>query len=182
MSDAIRRLSSREIYANRWMRVREDDIGYADGSTGVYTVVEKNDFAVVLPSADGGFWLVEQYRYPLGRREWEFPQGGWPPGRSGTPRELAAAELVEETGFTAGRWEHLGHLHAAPGYASNGFDVFLATELTPGPTHREPSEADMVHAFFTEDAVHAMIARGEFKDSNALAALMLLELHRRRPA
>lgn len=174
----IRTLGSREIFVNQWLRLREDDIAFADGSIGSYTVVEKTDFAVVVPFADDGFWLVEQFRYPLGRREWEFPQGGWPPGHNGTPEELATAELVEETGLTASRLEHLGRLNSAPGYASNQFDVFLATGLVPGEPRREPTEADMVHAWFAEGAVHDMIRRGEFGDSNSVAAIALLQLYR----
>lgn len=178
MAEDIRTLCSREIYANQWLRLREDDIEYADGSSGVYSVVEKHDFALVLPYSDAGFWLVEQFRYAVSRREWEFPQGGWPPGRTGTPEHLAAAELVEETGLLASRLEHLGRLNSAPGYASNAFDVFLATGLTGGKPQREATEADMIHAWFAEDEVHDMIRRGEFADSNSVAALTLLQLHR----
>jgi 8-oxo-dGTP pyrophosphatase MutT (NUDIX family) len=176
----IERLGSREVYSNPWLTLREDEIAYADGRRGVFAVVDKRDFALVLPYADRGFWLVQQYRYPLSRRAWEFPQGGWPAGRSGTATELARAELREETGLDAARFEHLGRLHSAPGYATNDFDVFLATGLTEGPPQREATEADMVHAFFAEDEVRQMIRSGEFADSNGVAALMLLDLHRSR--
>ena len=176
----IERLGSREIFRNAWLTLREDEIAYADGTRGLYTVVEKHDFALVLPYSGEGFWLVQQYRYALGRRAWEFPQGGWPAGRSGTPEQLAAAELREETGLRAERFEHLGRLDSAPGYASNAFDVFLATGLTEGEPNREASEADMVHAHFTETELRRMITDGEFRDSNSLAALTLLQLRGER--
>ena len=127
---------------------------------------------------DDGFWLVEQFRYPIGRREWEFPQGGWPAGHGGTPAELAAAELREETGLRAGELTHLGRLHAGVGFCSQGYDVFLATGLSPGPVEREDTEADMVHAWRPEADVRAMIRRGEFADAHSVAALALLDLHR----
>jgi len=114
----------------------------------------------------------------MGRREWEFPQGGWPAGHSGPPEALAAAELEEETGLRAARFEHLGRLNSAPGYATNSFDVYLATGLTAGEPRREASEADMVHAWFSEVELRELIARGEFRDSNGLAALALLLLRR----
>lgn len=172
MADIGRR-SSREVLRNQWLTVREDEIVYADGSPGSYTVVEKRDFVVVVPYTGNGFWLVEQYRYALGRRCWEFPQGGWPAGRSGTPAELAVAELAEETGLSADRYDHLGRLEAAPGYATNGFDVFLATGLHEGEPRREATEADMVHAFVTTSELDAMLGSGRFADSNCVAALAL---------
>ena len=39
----IRQLASREVYRNPWLRVREDEVEFPDGSTGSYAVVEKND-------------------------------------------------------------------------------------------------------------------------------------------
>jgi 8-oxo-dGTP pyrophosphatase MutT (NUDIX family) len=93
----VRALDSRVVYRNRWMSVREDRVEWADGSHGVYDVVDKADFALVVPRERTGFWLVEQYRYPLGRRAWEFPQGSWDPAAGpppGSPAELARAELA----------------------------------------------------------------------------------------
>jgi 8-oxo-dGTP pyrophosphatase MutT (NUDIX family) len=176
--DSIRQVSSREVYRSAWMSLREDEVEFPSGAKGIYSVIDKQDFVVVLPYADGGFWLVQQYRYPVGRREWEFPQGGWSSGHSGSPVELAAAELREETGFDAESLVHLGHLYAAYGFSSQGYDVFLATGLTPGPTDLEDTEIDMIHEWRAEDEVRAMIARGEFADAHSVAALTLLDLHR----
>jgi 8-oxo-dGTP pyrophosphatase MutT (NUDIX family) len=180
MTGSIRQVATREVYRTPWMSVREDDVVFPDGTTGTYSVVDKDDFVVVLPFADGGFWLVQQYRYPVGRREWEFPQGGWSAGASGTTEQLAVAELREETGLTAAKLTHLGRLFASLGFCSQAFDVFLAEELTAGPTQREASESDMVHEWREEATVRAMIGRGEFLDTHSVAALTLLDQYRDR--
>ncbi len=111
----MEKLSSRIVYRNPWMTVREDEIRHADGSPGIFGVVEKPDFALVLPRWRDGFWLVEQFRYPVGRRAWEFPQGSWGAGSSGGQAELARQELAEETGLRAAGLTHLGHLFEAYG-------------------------------------------------------------------
>ena len=49
----VRRVSSRIAYRNPWLTVREDDIEYPDGTTSIYGIVEKPDFALVLPRGDG---------------------------------------------------------------------------------------------------------------------------------
>jgi hypothetical protein len=61
----IRALNSRVVYENKWMTVREDDVIRADGSTGIFGVVEKPDFALVIPFDGHGFSVVEQYRHPV---------------------------------------------------------------------------------------------------------------------
>ncbi|EUA38871.1 putative nTP pyrophosphohydrolase [Mycobacterium avium subsp. avium 2285 (R)] len=77
----IERLASREIYRNPWMVLREDDIRRPDGSAGIYSVVDKPSYALVMPYDGRRFGLVEQFRYPIGERRWEFPRAplrSWP--------------------------------------------------------------------------------------------------------
>lgn len=174
----MRTTSSREVYRNPWVRVREDRIQYDDGSTGIYGVVEKSDFALVLPAERDGFWLVEQFRYPVARRCWEFPQGTWGAGRTGTADELARAELAEETGLRAGTLRHLGRLDLAPGLSTQRCDVYLAGDLVPGPTDREVTEQDMRVGFVTEAELRDMIRDGRFSDGPSVAAYGLLLLDR----
>ena len=178
----IRRLASREVYRTPWMTVREDEVEFPSGLRGTYSVVDKQDFVVVLPFADDGYWLVQQYRYPVGSRQWEFPQGGWPSGHSGPAADLAVAELREYTGLTASSWTRLGRLYAAYGFCSQGYDVFLATGLTPGPAEREETEADMITEWRSAAEIRAMIGRGEIADAHSVAALNLFELSRRDEA
>jgi 8-oxo-dGTP pyrophosphatase MutT (NUDIX family) len=174
----VRTTSSREVYRNPWIRVREDTVEHADGSPGIYGVVEKSHFALVLPYERGGFWVVEEYRLPVDRRVPGFPQGTWGHGASGTPEELARAELAEETGLRAGSLRHLGHLDLAPGLSTQEFDVWLATDLAPGPTAREVTEADMTCTFVPEEELRARIRAGRFSDGPSLAGYGLLLLDR----
>ena len=174
----IRASSSRNVYENPWMSVREDAIERADGSPGIYGVVEKPDFALVIPrDDDGGFWLVEQFRYPVGGRYWEFPQGSWESRANVDPAELARGELREETGLGAGTLERLGHLFGAYGYSTQGFDVWLAGGLTPGPVRRANEEQDMRHRKFSRERCEEMMRDGTIKDAPSIAAFGLLLLH-----
>lgn len=176
-------LSSRQVYANSWMTVREDAIRRPDGSDGIFGVVDKPTAAVVIPldTSDGGdrLHLVEQYRYPVGERRWEFPMGTAPERAELDPAELAARELAEETGLVAGRMERLGRLDIAPGMSSQREHVFLATELTAGPPAREVQEQDMRTAWVGVAEFEEMVRDGRVVDAQTLAAYLLLLLHRR---
>jgi 8-oxo-dGTP pyrophosphatase MutT (NUDIX family) len=174
----VRTTSSREAYRNPWIRVREDVLELDDGSPGLYGVVERDDFSLVVPAERDGFWLVEQFRYPIGRRSWEFPQGTWGQGDGGSAADLARAELAEETGLRADELRLLGHLDADSGLSTQGFDVWLATGLTAGPTAREATEADMTQALVPEAELRRMIRDGEITDAATLAAFTLLLLDR----
>jgi 8-oxo-dGTP pyrophosphatase MutT (NUDIX family) len=179
IQQTIRQLSSRLVYRNAWLSLREDDIERPDGSRGIYSVIDRPDFALVIPAEDGGFHLVEQYRYPVRGRYWEFPQGCFAGGRDGDPVELASTELAEETGLRANSLVHLGHLFGAHGMTGQGFNVFLATGLVPGTPDREIEEQDMRQRWFARAEFERMIRTGEIKDDSTLAAYTLLLLHER---
>jgi ADP-ribose pyrophosphatase len=173
----IETLSTRIVYENRWMRVREDQIRYRDGATGIYGVVVKSNFVVVAPlDADGNLHLVEQYRYPIGQRAWEFPQGGWEGKPDADPVDVARGELREETGLEAGEIIHAGHLYPAHGYSTQSYDVYLAKDLRRTKTQLEATEQDLVTRAFPLAEVLDMVQRGALKDGTTVAALGLLRL------
>jgi ADP-ribose pyrophosphatase len=171
----IRTVGSAVAYENRWMRVREDAIERADGSRGIYGVVEKKDFAVVVAVEYGSVYLVEQYRYPVGARYWEFPQGAKESGGV-EPIEVARAELREETGLVADSMILVGTLFQAYGYSTQRCFVYLATGLAQGEADLEPEEAGMVSRSFPIVEVERLIAEGAIPDSTTVAAFGLLRL------
>ena len=79
----IKTTASKIVYGDRWMRVREDQIERMNGRPGIYSVVEKLDYSLIIPHDDQGVFLVEQYRYPVQARHWSFRKGH---GRSGRRR------------------------------------------------------------------------------------------------
>jgi ADP-ribose pyrophosphatase len=188
----IRKISSRAVYSNRWMTVREHQIERADGSPGIYGVVEKPDFVLVIPIQKGGpteengsiekdqVYLVEQYRLPVAGRFAEFPQGSWEQKPGADPMEIARGELREETGLHAGKMEYVGHLFVAYGMSNQGFHIFLATELSQGERNLEKEEQDLVVKRVAIAEFEEMIRSGEIKDAASIAAWAFLGIKNRR--
>jgi ADP-ribose pyrophosphatase len=174
----ITTLSTRLVYENRWMRVREDAIRRRDGSAGIYGVVEKPDFVVIAALEEDRVQLVEQYRYAVGARYWELPQGSWEMNPSIDPHELARRELQEETGLYAETLTYAGHLFQGYGYSSQGYHVFLATGLRQEPVQLEHEEQGLISRPFELTEVEYMIRYGTIKDATIVAALGLLRLKR----
>jgi 8-oxo-dGDP phosphatase len=175
----IRMLASGIVYEDNWMRLRRDDIERRDGSRGTYAFVEKPDFALVIPAENDGFHLVEEFRYPIGRRSWSFPQGGFPPGQAGRAEELARLELLQETGLRARQLAKLGSLNCAHGLTSQGGHFFLATGLEPGEPEREHEEQDMRQEWVPRARFEEMISQGLITDDSTVAAYGLLLLSER---
>ena len=176
MTSPYRTLSSRIAYENRWTRIREDRIRHPDGSDGLYGVVERADFVVVVPWQDGRVTLVEQYRYPVNERVWEFPMGMWEQAPGTDPAVLAAAELREETGLIAGLMTHAGAIFQGPGYCTQRGHIFLATDLTQGNHDREATEQDMICKSVVLGDFEAMIRDGTVREAMTISAFGLLRV------
>ena len=174
----ITTLGSTVVYRNNWMTVREDAIRRLDGSSGIYGVIDKPDFVVVVPlHADGSPQLVQQFRYPIGARCWEFPSGTW--GPVGTdPALVAQHELQEETGLTAATLTYAGYLHADPGTINQGYTIFLATGLTAGTAKPDREEQDIISCAFSRAEFEEMLRDGTITNAMAVACFGLLRLRR----
>jgi ADP-ribose pyrophosphatase len=171
-------VASQVVYENRWMTVREDRLERADGSPGLYSVIEKAPAAIVIPlDAGDEVVLVEQYRHPVGRRFWELPQGAWDGHDAPDPETLARGELAEETGLRAGSVEPLGRLFFAYGISNQPVDVWLATDLEQGEQALEPEEEGLRVGRFALAEAEEMLG-AEIADAASVAAFGLLRQKR----
>jgi 8-oxo-dGTP pyrophosphatase MutT (NUDIX family) len=178
------RLSSREVYANPWIRVREDQILHPDGSPGIYGVVQMRNISVgVVPiDARGRVVLVGQHRYTMDAYSWELPEGNANPEER-SMQDAAARELREETGFSAARWDFLGLIQISNSVTDDMGHLFLARDLTAGPAEPDPSE-DLAVKLVDLAEAHRMAMEGELTESLTVAGLSravhFLEQEKRR--
>ncbi len=176
---SIRTLSSREIYRNPWLRLREDQIERSNGARGLYGVVEKDPCAVIIPIEGETVYLVEQFRYTIQQRSLELPQGGWETADV-DPEELARGELREETGLVARNMTSLGSMWIAYGFAHQKQHVFLATGLTPAGADPDPEEHDLILRTTSIAEFEQMLLDGTIQDVCTIAAWGLYLLWKKR--
>ena len=176
---SITTLSSREVYRNPWLRVREDEVLRSNGQSGIYGVVDKHDCAIIVPIDQDRVWLVEQFRYTIQERALELPQGGWEMEVE-NPEELARNELRDELGLDAQVLTYLGTLWIAYGFANQKQHVFLATGLTPAEREPDPEEHDLrAHSVPVRD-FERMMLDGVIRDNCTLSAWALYLLWKAR--
>ncbi len=124
-----RKIASRTPFRGRLLTIHEDEVRLPDGKTSTREYIEHPGAALILPMFDDGSVVLErQYRYPVGMHCYELPAGKLESGEP--PLETAKRELLEETGYVAGRWEKLGSIYPCVGYSSERIDFFLARELS----------------------------------------------------
>lgn len=171
-------LSSRKVYENDWMEVREDQVINPGGGENQYGYVHfKNRAVAIIPlDEDDNTWLVGQQRYTLGEYSWEIPMGGAPLAEP--PLGAAKRELREETGISASDWLQLMRLHTSNSITDEMGYVYVATGLSIGEPDTEEVEDLEVRKLPFDDAVQ-MVLDGEITDAISALALLRLDAFRR---
>lgn len=179
-SSPWRTRSSRHVYDNQWMTLREDRVVTPTGTDGVYGVVSKPlALGVVAVDDDDRVVLVGQWRYPLDRWSWEIVEGGLDDGES--PHEGIARELAEEAGLGAGTWTELTDQPIALSNSVTDEEarLWLATDLHPvEAVSDDPTELLWVtrRPF---DEVRDACLDGRIDDAMTVLGVLLADAHRR---
>ena len=158
-------------FENNWFAVDTHNVIHPGGREGTYSVIRIRRLAVgVLPiEPDGTVHLVGQWRFPLGRYSWEMPEGGAEPNEDA--EECARRELLEETGFTAGRLDKILELDLSNSLTDEQCVLFVATGLVPGEAQPEDVEVLSRRSAHFSDLLNR-VADGRVRDSLTVAAVL----------
>ncbi len=172
--------SSRVVYQNAWIRVREDQVTRPDGGAGIYGVIEiRPSIGVVALNPDNEVVLVGQWRYPHDHYSWEIPRGGSHPGETDM-LEVARRELAEEAGVLATNWQRLGAVDCCNGVVNDVQTIYLATDLITTERRLDPEEDIAVCWTPFPEAVQ-MCLDGRITEVSSIAAiLMVAQIDRNR--
>ncbi len=165
-------LSSEYIYKGKIINLRKDCVEIVSGKTSFREIVEHNGgVGLAVLTEKGRLVLVRQFRKALERDILEIPAGKIEKGED--PIVAAIRELKEETGYTAKNMENIGRIYPSVGYTTELIYLYLCTDLTPGETDFDESEAIDIEEYDLEE-LYKMALSGKIEDGKTLAAILLV--------
>jgi len=169
LDDPVKKISSRVIYQNRWMTIREDKTRLPSGNEGIYGYLESKDSVMIIVFDEQyRIYLVKGFRYPS--KNW-----GWllPGGNSDGEDLLAASkrELEEETGILADHWEIAGKTLVCDGFMTERMATCIAHDIHFDGTKENSDEKFAGMQFFTLEEIDDMIDKGEIDDGQTITGL-----------
>jgi ADP-ribose diphosphatase len=168
-------LSSRVVYRGPAFWVSFDNVLEPTGVRARRDIVHHTGSVVILALEEGRgeprILLERQYRHAAQRYLWELPAGRIDKGE----RELAAAkrELLEETGYTAARWQRVLRFYASPGFVAETMSLFLARGLRAGEAQPEDDEVIQIRMVPLSQVVH-MVMSGKIHDGKTICGVLWL--------
>ena len=163
-------LSSKIVYDGPIFGIRRDEVIEPSGVRTTREVITHPGSVVVLPVLpDGRILLIQQYRHAAHQYLWELVAGRIDAGES--PREAAARELIEETGYRAKSLRVFLYMFPTPGFLEEKMYILLAKGLTAGEAEPEEDEKITVKSF-TRKELEKMIRTGTLRDAKSIAGLL----------
>ncbi len=164
------------LYQSQRFRIERVVQSMPDGSRHVREIVRHPGAVVILPLLDDGrICFVQNYRVAVAQTLIELPAGTLEPNEE--PAETAVRELAEETGYRAGRIEHLLTFCMSPGILDERMHLYVAQSLQPGPTALEAGE-DIQPLHCTWKEALEMVHRGAIRDAKTLVGLLYYQMSR----
>lgn len=166
-------LTTEVVEQGQFLQWRRDRVQLPDGREAVREyVVHPGAVMIVATLPDGRLVMERQFRYPVGRTMVEFPAGKLDPCEGGWA--CAQRELLEETGYRARRWAHVGVMHPVIGYATEFIEIWLADDLVAGERHLDEGEFLDVFSASLDDLTQ-WFRDGELTDAKTVVGMMWLQ-------
>ncbi|MGH7176707.1 MAG: NUDIX hydrolase [Tepidisphaeraceae bacterium] len=162
------------IFEGRKLRLelhhlRDDD----NGKRATMEIVAHPGAVVVLPLlADDNVVLIRNKRHAVNQILIELPAGTL--DRNELPMNAAGRELLEETGYLAGKIQPLATFFTSPGILSEKMFAFVARDLEK--KHQSLEEGEEIELLErTWEQTMDMVRHGQIADGKSIATLLLYE-------
>lgn len=167
------KVSGKEVYRNTFYTVEEDVVIRPEGGEGLYSVVRKGPFCIIVAIEKDKIYFVKQFRYPTQQEGWELIKGGC----DGEDILVAAKrELVEEAGLQANEMREIGAIEGASSFCDEIGHIVVAIGLKTVEGRDWSGEGISSCVSFSKSEYRSMIESKDIHDSHTLAALYLIEM------
>src|SRR5215203_3769289 len=170
---AYRLIEKQTLFSGKKVRLEVHHLEDEEGKRSQREVVAHPGAVCVLPLfPNETVLLIRNRRYAVGQYLLELPAGTLE--KNEDPINCAGRELLEETGYLAGRIKAIGNFYTSPGILSEKMYAFAAYDLEEQQQALEEGEDIELQPTPYEEALE-MIANGQLHDGKTIATLLMYD-------
>lgn len=163
-------ISSEPIYNGKIINVRKDTVQLPNGKTALRELIaHPGGVGVIAVDENKDVFMVTQYRIAAKSDMLEIPAGKMEYGED--PLECGSRELIEETGYKAKNFIHLGEYYATPGYCEEKLNIYLAQDLEFVGQNLDEGEFLNVKKY-SLDELYKMVMDNKIYDAKTAIAIL----------
>ena len=169
-------LEKKQVFSSCVFNINEITSQAPNLRIATFYALHAGDWVIVIPvikdkNGTESFLMVKQWRHGSETLSIEFPGGVIDEGEN--PAQAAGRELVEETGFFAGKLTLAGKLSPNPAIMDNFCHIFIAEDLTnTNQLDLDDNEFLSSHAIKASEVFSSM-GHGDYNHGLMSAALLL---------
>lgn len=156
-------------YSGKLLKVYIKKLRLPNGYLATYEMIKHPGAALIVPflSADKVL-MLKQLRPVIGSSIYELPAGTL--NRNETPLSCARREIIEETGYSAGRLKLIGAIYPVPGYSTEKIFIYKAWCLKK-VAHKAEEDEVIDTMILNRSRVKSLFRSGKINDAKTIAAL-----------
>lgn len=168
-------LSSSYVIKTPWLNIKKDKVQLPNGKIieDFFSIEGDNLIAILAVNDNQEVLLVRQYRYAISQETLDLPGGGIHKNESSIT--AAKRELLEETGYSAGRMQKIITYYPDSGKKGDIKHIFLAKDLKQSIKanhNKEESEKITDVKWLPLNEITSNIAKGKFREATLQLAVL----------
>jgi ADP-ribose pyrophosphatase len=164
-------MSPRHKFKGRLLEVSTKRVRLPNGFIAHVDVVRHIGAVLIVPFVSRDrIAMIRQYRPVIGEYLFELPAGTL--GKGEALAACARRELIEETGYSAGRLNRLGAIVPVPGYSTEKIEIYRAEKLTAVGRRAEEDEVIQVMPM-SRQGLRRLFRQGKLKDAKTICGLAM---------
>ncbi len=173
-----KRVDRKLIHKGHIVDFYNDTMQLPDGRLAEWDYLHHKGASAIVPvDTDGKIIMVRQYRNAPERYTLEIPAGGL--NLNEDPKDAAARELEEETGYRAGEVKHLLDLYTTVAFCNEMISIYYTTDITLAKQNLDEDEFVEIERYSLDELV-TKILQGEIQDAKTISAILAYKEHAKR--